>query len=1498
MKRILAGMIAVCMAVLCLPAAVFAAAETNGQFSDDFDAYADYAAAQAGGWYRGAEQTDEQADIIQNPTAGGGNRCVLLTTAGAGVSQIAHSGIGVDLIGQDYAVVALNLCAVNSAADRQVAVTDDSGGSYTLLTLTGDAVIGPDGKTQVGTIKGETWYQLAVAVDSAKGTGTVYLDGKKLGDALHLGGTPTSVDSVIISQTGSAGHSAAALVDDVRVCPGEAPDGRDQQYPKRAVDSIVLPAPQGSVDLPLYPAAGAEGIETYVKDDFTGYQTHPDWHGRDIPPNWYTGWNNNGRFQSYSFKDAHGDVVHFSASGSGQTPYIQREYLHKVVGRGDYVAQFDILMPDDNSAKAFSIADGNGNLRSVVRFKTDGSILFDTAGQATKIGMNTHKWMRFACVYHADTGLYDAYLDGQMVLEQKAMSGTVAPGMSRFKLDLTGDSKGASDAYVDNVAIYSGTKPVSFEQVPAPAADKFPNTVFDWDPDFSGNLQNAVALKIGSANAYVGAQRTTADPGNVNVKPFEENGVTMVPVRFIAEAFGAEVSFEEAAETVRIQFGGGQSEIRFQNGGDIAYVNGEEIQVTRPVSREDRIFVPIRFIAEKIGKKVYYNENGVIVIGDTETPFQLPEEEKAFTALTRKLTYTYPTKEQIKKDYYAHNGLEQGEKIQHPRMFADADKLADIRSRIRTDENMKAWYEGVKKGAESAYETQTPGWYFEADGSMLSRVREVMDKIEKWVMVYQMETDPAVKQKYLDRTWKEISGVVFDWPDWDHMHFLDPSEMMRCIALAYDWMYDGWTEEQRGVIRNAIIERGLQPAYDSYKGYGNVTWVKLENNWSLVCHGSVIIAALALFDYQPDYCAQLMEWAMHAWENVMYQFAPEGAWEEGVTYWNFAIRYYVPCIDVMNWFLGTDYGYFDDIEGVSRTGYYPPYMTGPMGQFNYHDAGEGFERTEAHFWMAKRLNDPDLGGYRMNQILQGNSGTSVYDLLWYDPAYCNLDVDLPRDGLFDAKVTTATFRSNWTDRGALFGGIHGAYNNVNHGHVDVGTFVLDALGVRWACDLGADAYALPSYMSNPNVYRRRAEGHNTIVVDPPGRQQGSYFYDQEPNATGVVEQYVSKDKGGYVVMDISQTNQKMASAKRGMFMLPGREQLLVQDEIELKSPGDVWWFMHTRTDVTLSPDRRSATLTYGGKTLNAAIVSPDSSLTFGVMDALPLEGSPVVDGQNQNKGFRKLYINGKDKKTFEVAVVFTPLPDPGIQPELPDWRPMEQWEVPDGPMPAEGKTHLTGISLDGQPMEGFYQQQNSYTVKLTPGAVKAPAVTAEFAGGEADMRITQAKDVNGTAVISLKDGETGQTKYYMVEFAVGTMLGVPQGVQSYAIADAVASDVPQTENGTENAYDGDVNTRWSAEGIQYVDFDLGEEKEVGAVSVAWYKGDERSTEYSVHLSRDGKRWSEVFHGISLDNTLDYNTTIFEPQQARYVRVTGYGNTLNAWNSVAETKIFPAVSTED
>ena len=637
MKRFLTLIITICMCCSFLPSFAVNAAEegATGDFSENFDSYADYTAAEAGGWYRGTNNSDEQVSVIANPTEGGTNRSVLLMTSGAGTASIARSDIGIDLISQDYATIVFNFCAVNSAAKRVLTMTDDAGKSYQLLTVAADALIGADGKTELGVISGDCWYQIAVAVNSADSNAVLFLDGKKLGDALPLEGTPTQVSSLIFSQEGEAGNSAAAVIDDVRVYPAQQPDGQDIRYAKTAVTGIVLPVPAGSSDLPINLGSGEDGdVITYIKDDYDGYYTHPDWHGRDIPPDWYTGWNNNGRFQAYTFNDAHGETVHFSTTGSGQTPYVQRENIVDIVGKGDYVAQFDILMPDDNSARAFSIQDGGGTNRSVVRFKTDSSIMFDTANEATKIGNNSHKWMHFACVYHADTGRYDAYLDGALVIEDKAMSGTVQPGISRIKFDVTGDAKGASETYIDNFAVYSGTTPIDFDDIPEPTEDKFLNTIFDVDPKFDENIKDAVALKIGSQHAYVNNVKTKVDPGNPEVRPFEENGVTSVPVRFIAEAFGANVSYDEATEGVHISFNGAGPEINFRIGEDIAYVDGEEVQVTRVVSKEDRVFVPLRFIAEKLGKQVYYNENGVIIIGNTDTPFNLPDEQAKFTALS------------------------------------------------------------------------------------------------------------------------------------------------------------------------------------------------------------------------------------------------------------------------------------------------------------------------------------------------------------------------------------------------------------------------------------------------------------------------------------------------------------------------------------------------------------------------------------------------------------------------------------------------------------------------------------------------------------------------------------------------------------------------------------------------------------------------------------------------------------------------------------------------
>ena len=85
------------------------------------------------------------------------------------------------------------------------------------------------------------------------------------------------------------------------------------------------------------------------------------------------------------------------------------------------------------------------------------------------------------------------------------------------------------------------------------------------------------------------------------------------------------------------------------------------------------------------------------------------------------------------------------------------------------------------------------------------------------------------------------------------------------------------------------------------------------------------------------------------------------------------------------------------------------------------------------------------------------------------------------------------FRSAWDDPAALFVGVKAGYNQVNHGHLDLGNFELDALGERWARDIGSDDYNLPGYWSGGrggkrwSYYRLGSESHNVCMLG--GAQQ-------------------------------------------------------------------------------------------------------------------------------------------------------------------------------------------------------------------------------------------------------------------------------------------------------------------------------------------------------------------------------------------------------------------------
>jgi len=122
----------------------------------------------------------------------------------------------------------------------------------------------------------------------------------------------------------------------------------------------------------------------------------------------------------------------------------------------------------------------------------------------------------------------------------------------------------------------------------------------------------------------------------------------------------------------------------------------------------------------------------------------------------------------------------------------------------------------------------------------------------------------------------------------------------------------------------------------------------------------------------------------------------------------------------------------------------------------------------------------------------------------------------------------------------------------------------------------------------------------------------------------------------------------------------------------------------------------------------------------------------------------------------------------------------------------------------------------------------------------------------------------------------------------------VISVIASTDDGNvpENTLDNDLNTRWSASGDgQWIQYDLGANYTVEYLSIAWFKGDQRSARFDIEISSDEINWTKVFSGNSSGTTTAQEVVEIPDTEGRYVKIVGHGNTSNDWNSITEVDIY-------
>ena len=87
--------------------------------------------------------------------------------------------------------------------------------------------------------------------------------------------------------------------------------------------------------------------------------------------------------------------------------------------------------------------------------------------------------------------------------------------------------------------------------------------------------------------------------------PIVHNSRTMVPLRFIGESFGAEVTWNQERQAASLNYKGKQIELPINS--TQVTVNGQSIPIDVPAMLKDnRTLIPIRFVSEQLGMEVNY----------------------------------------------------------------------------------------------------------------------------------------------------------------------------------------------------------------------------------------------------------------------------------------------------------------------------------------------------------------------------------------------------------------------------------------------------------------------------------------------------------------------------------------------------------------------------------------------------------------------------------------------------------------------------------------------------------------------------------------------------------------------------------------------------------------------------------------------------------------------------------------------------------------------------
>lgn len=477
---------------------------------------------------------------------------------------------------------------------------------------------------------------------------------------------------------------------------------------------------------------------------------------------------------------------------------------------------------------------------------------------------------------------------------------------------------------------------------------------------------------------------------------------------------------------------------------------------------------------------------------------------------------------------------------QHPRLLLRSEDFARMQSAIDSDSRLAMVQQHILDRAEYLL-SQEPLTYQKVGKRLLNVSRAALERILFMSYLYRMSGEEIYLAK-AEATLNEVSA----FPDWNQSeHYLDVAEMAFGVAIGLDWLYDELQQSTKDNVKRALKAY----AFDTYMTDDGDVFRRSMSNWNQVCTAGLISAAIACYEDDPSAMAEVIEAMVESNKtHGMTIYNTDGNYSEGYTYWAYGTTYQVITMAALENVFGHDGGLKESTSGFAKTGIWVMFMEGPSGQcFNFSDSNAPVYPRLPLWYISSFYKDASLLYKEVSKLDNGCYGKSFDERRFLPLVQVFADANLLKRNLY-APVQKVWFggetvethptllvHTNMSDPSKdYFLAMKGGRASTSHSHMDGGSFIFDAFGMRWAMDLGLQKYNdleeygidLWNFGKNStrwNVFRLNNLSHNVVTINGNiYHNEGAAFldkkyYTEKPGALGgrctcyAANRYVSPD---------------------------------------------------------------------------------------------------------------------------------------------------------------------------------------------------------------------------------------------------------------------------------------------------------------------------------------------------------------------------------------------------